>query len=97
MKNIIKDPKINKIVYDSIYNKDQMYGPYTPNEVNQNLSYNQIDLFFLIGQTVLGLATPPINRTSPDFKLFTSYIKPAYDKLINSTKYIFHYKFQDNL
>lgn len=32
----------------------------------------------------------PVNRTGRDFQTFNSYLKPAYDSMMNTTKFRLH-------
>ena len=86
-------PGTTKTIFDREINKPQNYYPFKADSINRNTSYNQVDLFYLIGSNIAALQTLPIDRHGFDFNMFNSYIKPSYDLLINGTKNEFHFQF----
>jgi hypothetical protein len=61
------------------------------------LSYDQVDIYYIIVSCIISLAKLPINRTGSDFTTLNMYLVPSYDHMINSTKIKFHQTFQNNL
>ena len=91
---LLHEPHIIKTIYDESINNLKLYPPFQANSLNKNISYNQIDLFYVISASIVSLKNLPIDRHSSDFVIFNSYITPSYDNLINGTKNNFHRKLQ---
>lgn len=49
-------PETTRAIFNPVLNRPNMYPPYTPSTYNQNLSYNQIDLFYLILSNIATLS-----------------------------------------
>lgn len=47
--------------------------------------------------TISSLNNTVINSTGPEFQRFNAYLKPAYDNMMNTTKYRLHEKFKEIL
>ena len=83
---------------DRTLNIPKMYGPFYNNSVNRGIQYNQIDLFYVVYSSIISLSKETsINRNGTNFKQLNSYLKPAYDEMINSTKLNFHVALQNRL
>ena len=75
-----------------------MYLPFMANAANQNLSYNQIDLFYLILSNIKTLSNSSSIQTSTlEFQQFHSYLTPSFDSMMNATKQQFHNHLQMDL
>jgi hypothetical protein len=42
-------------IYDPSINSPNLYAPFIANSVNQNLSYTQVDLFYVLGSSIASL------------------------------------------
>lgn len=71
------------------------YKPYYNYPDLSTIEYNHIDLFYEIVSGITSLGVLPINRTGLTFRKYNSYLKPAYDNLMNNTKLQLHSKFTD--
>ena len=68
-----------------------MYPPHQPSTANQNISYSQIDLFYLILSNIETLSSQTvISSTSLEFQQLHDYLTPSFDQMMNATKYQFH-------
>jgi len=64
-----------------------MYPPLSATTANQNLSYNQIDLFYLIASNINSLSSyTSVSSSLLDFQQMHSYMTPSFDLMMNSTK-----------
>lgn len=84
IKITIFDPNLNP---ETIYYPDYNY-PFLANDSKSN-----IDLFYTIVSSVSSLNQSYVNRTSPEFRRFYSYLKPSYDHMMNTTKNRLHSTF----
>jgi len=87
-------PLTLQTLFDVSLNVPNYYSPHKNNSVNKGMSYDQIDLFYLIASSISSLNKFPINRTGYDFIQLNEYIKPSYDTIINGTKNKFHESLQ---
>ena len=86
-----------RTIYDRVINEAKLYHPFSANAYNQNMSYSQVDLFYVMSSSIATLENIPIDRRGREFNVFMSYVKPSYDNLINGTKNNFHQQFQISL
>jgi hypothetical protein len=78
-------------LFDPEINVPATFAPLVANQVNQNASYNQIEIYFMISSSITTLsASAQIDATSSDFQMFHDYLRPGYDNMLNSTKSRFH-------
>lgn len=91
---LIGNPSVINTVYDKTLNKGQIFFPIPADQLNQNRSYNQVDIFYRIVSSISTLATLPVNRTCNSFRNLNSYLFPSFNTLMNNTKYAFHDNFQ---
>ena len=79
-------------------NKPALYYPSHVDDINQNTSYNQVQLYQFILSEIVSLANvESIDPNGRDFKLFNDYLKPGYDSLLNKTKMEFHKIFEKDI
>jgi hypothetical protein len=89
---------VAKTIYDPTLNRAKMYPPHRPSTVNQNISYSQIDIFYLIISNIETLSSQTaISSTSLEFQQLHDYLTPSYDQMVNATKYQFHETLQTRL
>jgi hypothetical protein len=80
-------------IFDKHLNPPNNYTPYYNYPFLNNQTYNQVDLFYMIGSTIASLYKAPINQTSHEFQRLNSYLKPSYDNMMNTTKFLLHEQF----
>jgi len=76
-----------KTLFDPTLVVPATYSPYYQYPWMGNLTYNQIDLFYIVYSSISSLNQMPINRTGLEFQKFNSFLKPSYDNMMNGTKY----------
>ena len=86
-------PTTMKTLFDPTLVVPVTYSPYYQYPWMGNLTYNQIDLFYVIYSSISSLNQLPINRTGVEFQKFNSFLRPSYDAMMNSTKYQLQAKF----
>jgi hypothetical protein len=84
-----------KALFTPAINPPNMYYPFRNDSFNEGIGYNQIDLIYFMMSNMETLKLLPVNLESQDFQNFDSYLTPAFDNLLNSTKYSFHREFID--
>ena len=62
MREVLAKPDVIRTVYDRVINKPKMYHPFMPTPINQNMSYNQVDLLYVMSSSIATLQTLPIDR-----------------------------------
>lgn len=77
-------------LFDSIFNADTIYYPYYSYSFLSNDSLKAIDLLYTMVSAVSSLNTPAIDLTNHEYERFNAYLKPAYDTMMNTTKYNLH-------
>jgi hypothetical protein len=84
-----QDPFTLKTIFNSNINNHASFEPYLNNSYNQGLPLNQNDVFYQIMSCLASLSKLPINinRNGYEFVQFNMYLKPAFDTMINGTKY----------
>jgi hypothetical protein len=87
--------QIRSTLFEGSLNPETKYYPYLKYPFLINDSKDNIDLFYTILSSLSTLNQPSVNRTSPDFQRFISYLKPAYDIMMNTTKYRLHNTFEE--
>lgn len=93
----MRDPNAIKILSDDSLNKPENYSAYSPNNINQGIVYDQIDLFYVIYSSLIELSAKKSIKSSTTFLQLDSYLKPSYDTLANRTKLQFHYMIQNEI
>lgn len=84
-----RDPFTIETIFNADVNRPQIYYPFANNSFNLGVGLNQVDIFYEIMSNLASLSKVPIsiNRLGYEFNQFNMYIKPAYDAMINATKY----------
>ena len=84
---------IKMTIFDPNLNPESIYYPAYNYSFIANNSQTNIDLFYTILSSVSSLNQPYVNRTSLEFRKYYSYLKPAYDNMMNTTKNRLHTTF----
>ena len=80
-------PETIATLFSSRMNKPKLYPPFVADSFNQNISYSQIDLFYLILSNIVTISAVGPKPETLDFRQLHSYLSPSYDSMMNSTKF----------
>jgi len=90
MMQLSNDPMMINMLADQKTNPPTTYSPFVINSVNKGLSYDQIDIFYVVLACIMTLSDgKPINRTGSEYVRLDSYLK-QYIRMINGTKMQLH-------
>ena len=62
MRETLAKPEVIRTIYDRVINEPKMYNPFSANSYNQNMSYTQVDLFYVMSSSIATLENLPIDR-----------------------------------
>lgn len=93
----IQSPQTIITLYDTNLNSPGLYYPFKNNSINKGIGYSQVDIFYVIADSISSLSLISSNRSSRDFIQIHEYLVPSYDTMINTTKYRLHSQFQNML
>lgn len=89
----IQSPQTIITLYDTNLNSPGLYYPFKNNSINKGIGYSQVDIFYVIADSISSLSLISSNRSSRDFIQIHEYLVPSYDTMINTTKYRLHSQF----
>ena len=82
--------EIKQTLFNLSLTPARLYPPFVRNSVNRGIRYNQYDLYYLMLSNIATLQSGNISTTSQDFIQLHNYLKPSFDKMMNTTKMNFH-------